>query len=101
MPLATNKPMVPAILATGANIKKLTIDLDSQRILVEVEYGELTGSNFKRRTDFPNKMYTIEGVDFTGVAGKIPTPNKSLYDVIKDTVWEILIAKGWESGSII
>lgn len=101
MPLHINRPVVPAEVATGANVRQLLIDLSSKRIVVEVIYGEVKGNTFTRRTDFPAKKYVIEGDDFDAIAAQRAPANKSLYDVIKSAVWNTLISKGWESGTIM
>ena len=101
MPLSMNRPVIPAQIATGANVQKLTIDVASKRIIVDVIYGEIISGQFRRRTDYPGKRYVLDGADFDTLANQRPAAGLSLYNVIKNAVWNTLISKGWESGSIV
>lgn len=88
----------------AAHVVSLLIDTVSQRIIATVAYGTVVNGAFVANKNVPTKQYTLDGAVFTRIAQRVPnvpTGTQNLYDIIKTTIWNELIALGAESGTVV
>ena len=83
------KIRAPQVAFTAAQIKEVTIDLASNRIIVNLVFGDVTAGVFIRNKEIPPLVRVME----------IPNLDKAAQiRSLQTLVWDRLAVAGYESG---
>lgn len=86
---------------SAAQIAAIYIDNRTNRLQIEVEYGDMVNGAFVRNENVSGRTHTLGPRDVARIASMLPPlPAAGMYANVKKVAWDALIAGGYEVGTI-